>query len=305
MLTTNFKRLPSLEQLHVFASVANCSSFSQAAEKLHTSQATVSRQIKQLEDLIGYALINRNTRSVVITEHGRVVLEYATNTLKNWQNSHHQLESCTEDFTGNLHICAPELFAQTFLSQALAHFCLQYPNIRTQLTISEQPGNLLENGYDLAIKSGPLTDSSNYFAPLCKTDIALTATPNYLADKPNISHPCQLPLHQCFTFRNDTEWTFCGEDGSHKITPTPNIRLGTPAVLLSFILAGAGFSISPRWLVQPYLMRGQLQEVMSHYSISSLVSHFCEMNFIYPHKEPSAKLKAVMSSIKNSVNNGI
>ncbi len=298
----NPRRLPSLELLNLLDTVVECGSFSQAAKKLHSTQATVSRQIQHLEDLMGFSLLMRNSRSIVPTEHGSIVLRFARASLSQWQSTQHELARCHQDFNGQIHICAPELFAQNFLSLALAHFSRQHPQIAIKLTISEQPGNLIEKGLDIAIKSGPLADSSNYYSPLCKTGLALVAAPTFLSSQPDILSPRDLAPEWCHAFRGDAVWHFTQEDETYSLKPCNRIQQDTPGVLLAFILAGAGFSLAPRWLATPYFARGQLVECLAQYQIKSLVSHFCEMNFILPYRDPPVKLTALMNTVKNTVN---
>jgi DNA-binding transcriptional LysR family regulator len=168
-----------LDEINAFIAVADQRSFTQAARRLGVSSAQVSKLVARLENRLGARLLNRTTRDVSLTDTGRAFLERARQVLEDFQS----LESSVREQAGPhglLRISAPVSFGTAELTPALLEFAAAYPDVSLDVTSTDRMVNLVEEGFDVAVRIGQLGDSSLVARKLAAVRIVTCASPDYL-----------------------------------------------------------------------------------------------------------------------------
>ncbi len=298
MKQSNF---PTFEQIRAFLMVVEHGSFSSAAATLKTTQATVSRNVAALEEIIGEPLLHRTSRALKMTEAGQVFKGYAHQLLQCWQSAKLRIENETQALKGDVKFAAPQLFSQMYIVKCLPRFLNSHPELNVHLHITEERESLLEKGYDLVVRSGNLGDSNLYYQPACQSRLVLIASPRFLENLPAIESPSDLPLESCLTFRKDSQWIF--EKNNEKETIKPNSRFSTtsPSMLLELIKNGYGITVSPVWIAASSINSHELVTILDEYKIESEIEAYCHVNFLYPTRKPPQKVQILMELIRLQV----
>lgn len=292
---------PSFEQVRIFLAVKEQGSFSNAAQYLQITQATVSRNISSLEKIIEQTLFLRNTRSVQLTEAGEIFAQYADNLLKDWQTAKLKIDNQADSPHGEINIAAPQLFTELFIAKQLPEFLNNYPEVKVNLTVTEKRESIIEHDYDLVVRTGALASSNLYYSPICHTPLAIVASPNFLKRHGQIEKPQDLPLNNCVNFRGDNEWSFEKNQQTTLVRPQSRFNTENAPFLLSLIINGFGIAISPYWLIKKYIDSNQLTVLLEEHKVTSLLDFYGELNFIYPSKTPTKKVRLLMSLIQGEV----
>src|SRR5215469_14242928 len=191
-----------LEDMELFARVVERGSLSAAARDLGLSKSLVSRRLGQLEDRLGARLVNRTTRRLALTDIGREFHERAKRVLLEADEAEACARDASEELRGRLRITAPVSFGHLHLAAPLAAFLVEHPKVEVDLELNDRFVDLVGEGYDLAIRSGQLEDSSLILRPIAKARIRLASAPAYLAKHGAPKSPSDLPAHVCLVYRN-------------------------------------------------------------------------------------------------------
>ena len=170
-----------LEDMELFARVVERGSLSAAARDLGLSKSLVSRRLGQLEDRLGARLVNRTTRRLALTDIGREFNERARRVLLEAEDAEACARDASMELSGRVRIAAPVSFGARHLAPALAAFLADHPRVEVELELNDRFVDLVGEGYDLAIRSGQLEDSSLIVRPIAEARIQLAAAPAYLA----------------------------------------------------------------------------------------------------------------------------
>ena len=292
---------PTFEQVRAFLLVAEHESFSAAAKEINTTQASISRNIASLEEVMGEPLLYRTTRTLQMTESGVAFKENAHDLLQIWQASKLRVANQAQTLKGAIKFAAPQLFAEQYIAKCLPRFLNSHPQLSVQLSITEERESLLERGYDLVVRSGDLDDSSLYFQPACRSRLVMVASPKFLEKFPPIKHPSDLPLENCLVFRKDSEWRF--KNGKDTIVVNPRCRFNTTnaSLMNRLINEGFGIAISPLWIVSEAIKKRRLIPLLGEYELLSELKPYCEVNFLYPTRRPPKKVQILMDFIRLQV----
>ncbi len=185
-----------IELLKVFLSVADEGSFTKAAEKLEMSNQLVSKYISQLETHLNARLFNRTTRKVSLTESGEKCRQHAKQILENVDNLEAQFGELQTTVTGTLNISAPVSFSTLHLSKFISVFRKKYPEIELNIQLNDRKVDVIEEGFDVALRIGQLQSSSLVAKKIAPVRLVLCASPEYLIHNGTPSHPSELnPKH--------------------------------------------------------------------------------------------------------------
>jgi DNA-binding transcriptional LysR family regulator len=259
--------IPDLNALVVFAKVIEAGSFSEAARRLNMPVSTVSRRLAELEDALGVRLLERSTRNLRLTEMGAEVLEHAIRTAELGDAVENIVTNRLSTVSGTLRLSAPPTVSDTLLTPLVTAFQASYPDVRVQIFVTDRHIDHIAEGIDLALRLGPLRDSSLVARKILAFRRQLVASPDYLRSCQPPQAPKDLLDHRLLAFwRREPEasWTFSHKDGkrSETITFQPYLAMNDFAGLTPQLLAGRGIGELPP-VVQPELMRtGRLVEVM-------------------------------------------
>ena len=271
-----------LAALEAFARVAETGSFSAAARAMNLSKSLISRQVSALEAELGARLISRTTRSLTLTEAGRGYYEQVARILAQMEEADLSVSQLQATPRGRLRVNAPMSFSLLRLAPALPDFLALYPEIEVDMVMNDRRVDLLEEGFDLAIRIGRLADSSLVARKLSPMQRFIVASPAYLAERGTPKVPADLRHHACLCYSNaDTidEWRFCEPDGRPvSIEVKGRVRANNGDLLRIAALRGLGFVDLPDFLVAADIEGGALVPVLQDY-----VRQDGGVYAVYPH----------------------
>jgi len=263
--------MDQLAALRALRRVVEMGSFTAAADALGISHTIVSRQVRQLEEHLGAQLLNRTTRRFALTDAGREYYESTREVLDLLDEAdrnvgHHQAEP-----TGTLRINAPMAFGTIEVAQWLPGFMAKYPGVQVDLVCNDRVVDLIEDGFDVALRlARDLPDSTLVARRLATSKAVLAASPGYLQAHGAPTMPQDLTQHNCLVYTAATrasEWTLVGADGAeHAVAVRGTLQANTNVALRAAAVAGVGIANAAAFIVREELERGALVEVLPGYT---------------------------------------
>ncbi|EKO3501874.1 LysR substrate-binding domain-containing protein [Vibrio fluvialis] len=256
--------MASWEGVSEFVAVAETSSFTQAAKRLVTSVANVSRRIALLEERLGVKLLLRTTRKVSLTEAGQVYYQQCRALLEGLEQAELTVTQMQQTPRGKLKVTAPVTYGEQKIAPLLNDFLLQHPKLELELVLTNQKLDLIEQGVDVAVRLGQLDDSSFIARRLSNRHLYVCATPDYLAQCGTPHTLSELTKHSCLVGTYD-HWRFKENQQSRSIRVKGRLSCSSGVVLLDAVLKGMGLAQLPDYYVEEYLLSGRLVEVLPSY----------------------------------------
>jgi len=258
-----------IELLKAFVAVVSEGSFTAAAEALSISPQLVSKYVSQLESHLGSRLLNRTTRQVSVTEAGTACYTRAQQILSDMDELEGQLGQWQSSASGVLRISAPVSFAISHLAEALVAFQDQFPDVKVDLQLSDHKVDLVESGFDVALRIGKLKSSSLIAKPLAKIRLLTCASPDYLAKHGTPAHPDDLVHHKYLHYSYSSMEATIARTGPKHLVSSP-IVANNGDVLLQAAIAGAGIVVQPTFIAGSAVQAGQLVPILCDYEPESL-----------------------------------
>ncbi len=268
--------------MQAFVRVVDAGSFAAAARQLGLSRAMVSRLVGQLEDALATRLLYRTTRKVSLTEAGRAYHDRATALLDELQSLDSSVQDLASEARGVLRVNAPNSFGVLQIAPLLPEFLTRHPRARIELTLNDRVVNLVEEGYDLAVRIGHMGDSSLIARRLADIRMLVCASPAYLAQHGTPSHPDALRTHNCLAYTYaaaGNQWHFEGREGPLSVRVSGNLEANSGDATLAAGLAGLGVMLQPSFIVAEALKSGALVELLQDFRVASL-----PLQVVYPHR---------------------
>jgi DNA-binding transcriptional LysR family regulator len=263
--------MDQLAALRALRRVVELGSFTAAADALGISHTIVSRQVRQLEEHLGAQLLNRTTRRFALTDAGREYYESTREVLDllgeaDRNVGHHQAEP-----TGTLRINAPMAFGTIEVAQWLPGFMAKYPGVQVDLVCNDRIVDLIEDGFDVALRlARDLPDSTLVARRLATSKVVLVASPGYLQAHGAPLLPGDLTQHNCLVYTaaaRASEWALVGTDGAeHAVAVRGTLQANTNVALRAAAVAGVGIANAAAFIVREELERGALVEVLPGYT---------------------------------------
>lgn len=263
---------PSLRDMELFTAVVRSGSLSAAGRMVGLSPASVSRCINALEDKLGARLLNRTSRRLSLSEAGALFHQRAEHILGEVRDLSAEVaqEHCAP--RGTLRVHSRVLVGEQNIAPALPGFMALYPDIRVDLTLSNEVVDLIEQNIDVDIRIGRLTDSSLIARRLFTSERLLCAAPSYLASRPPVTCPEDLLAHNCLTYRinlGDIVWRFLDREGElTEIAVTGSLLTNSGPTLKIATVGGLGISLMPDWSIRRELESGALVRLLPEYRVS-------------------------------------
>lgn len=287
--------------LRVFRQVVELGSFAEASRRLNLSPAAVSKNIGELETHLGTRLLNRSTRQLSQTEAGSRYYEYVVRILDQMEEADASLGPISGQPSGVLRVTAPMTLTLIKLSAALPRFLEAYPDLSVDLQMDSRRANIIEEGFDLAIRmSDSMSDSSLIAKKLATMQQVVCGSPEYFSKHGVPQTPEELGDHNCVKFSlsgHVDEWEFrkgaqlvsVAVKGRYKVTSSLAVR--------DALLSGFGLSLLPEPYIREQLDSGALQTVLDDWqSITSSVYA------VYPSKRHlSAKVTAFLDFVADEL----
>ncbi len=259
--------LDRITSMQVFIRVAALGSFSAAARSLDLSQTMVTKHIAALESRLGIKLLHRSTRKLVLTEGGRNYLAACERILVEIEEVEASTSLDRIEPRGTLRLNVPLTFGFREIAPALAEFSRLYPALTVDLGLADRYVDLIEEGWDLAIRIGRLKDSSLVTRKLAPCRIVVCAAPSYLEAHGIPGAPEDLSQHNCLGYTlpsalSATRWLF-GHEGEIAVPVSGKLRANNGDALLAAAVAGQGVIYQPTFLVGDCLRDGSLVRVLA------------------------------------------
>ena len=251
--------------MRIFTEVADRESFSAAARTLGLSKSAVSKQVGRLEEELGARLLNRTTRRVSLTEAGVAFYRGGLEALAAAEAARGAVTRLSEAPRGRLKISAPVSFSIKRLGPLLAGFLARYPEITLDLTLNDRRVDLVEEGFDLAIRIGVLDDSSLIARKLAPCPMLLCAAPSYLERRGAPAEPRDLAAHDCLIYSlraSPEQWRFEGPGASRSVKVRGPLEANNGDLLRAAARDGAGIVLLPSFIVGADVESGALRQVL-------------------------------------------
>lgn len=211
------------DDMLTFLAVAEAGSFTKAADVLATPKSNISRKISRLESELNTRLLERTTRSINLTEAGRLYLQHCLRIQEEMEGAKLSLERLTTKPSGTIRICTTVTIGQNLLAPLFIEFQKQYPDVKLDIHLTNRRVDLIEEGFDLAFRVGELEDSTLISKRLCSLSLSLFASENYLKHNAVPNTPTDLVHHQCLYMSgqdNQASWPIINSNDNIKISPS-------------------------------------------------------------------------------------
>jgi len=280
-------------EMQTFNAVVEAGSFVKAANALDMSNAAVSRYVVDMETRLGVRLLHRTTRRLSLTEEGQVFYARSKELLAELQEAEDEITSRRDAASGLLRVNAPFTFGILHLAPLWGEFKALHPKVSLDITLADRLVDLVEEGYDVAIRIAMLENSSLVSKRLATTRIVVCASPQYLAQHGTPQHPSELTNHAIISYSylsTKDEWKFTGPQGPVSVKTNPCIHTNSGDTCRAAALAHQGVILQPTFLVGRDLQEGTLVELMPEYRSIELGIYA-----VYPtRKHVSAKVRALI-----------
>jgi DNA-binding transcriptional LysR family regulator len=254
----------NLDHLRTFARVAQCQSFSLAAEQTGVAQSVVSKHVAALERRLGMRLLSRTTRQVRLTPEGVTYLGFVQRILGDLEEAESAVRRAKASPSGLVRIGSPYSFAQHFLTGIVAKLLARHPAIQAQIIVSDASPNLVEQDIDVAIRFGELSGDV-VSKRIGQMERVLVAAPAYLERAGTPGMPADLAGHECILYDNPTlsrTWVFRDEADPVSVNPTGRFGANSAQIVRDACLAGLGIALMPEWLFAEDVAAGRLIRVL-------------------------------------------
>ncbi|HUU24107.1 MAG TPA: LysR family transcriptional regulator [Methyloceanibacter sp.] len=256
-----------LAAINVFVAIAEAGSLSAAGRRLGLPLATVSRNLSALEDHVGARLITRTTRRLVLTEPGLQYLESCRRILAELEAAELRLAGDQAEPQGELAFTAPVVFGRLHVLPVVVAFLAAHPRVSARMLLVDRIVDLVEEGLDLSVRVGPLTDSSLIATRVGATRYVACASPGYLAKRGTPSSPRDLTDHDCISFNTLSlaeRWRFYGQK-RQVVTVQPRLSVNTAEAAIDAAVAGVGITRVMSYQVASRLADGSLRLILEDF----------------------------------------
>lgn len=276
--------LPDLTNYLIFARVVAAGSISAGARELGMPKSTVSRRLTELEEEQGIRLVHRSTRGLKLTDVGQAFLIHCEALVSAAEAAQQVTQRVRETPRGTVHVASPYALSQSLLTELLPPFMHDYPEVNVELTVTNRPVNLIDEGIDIALRvRSSIEDSSLIARPLADSPLTIYAAPSLLQQRGVPKHPLdlmdmpQLSLHYT---SGRYAYQLTADDGERlTVSFTPRLITDDMIVLREAAMQGLGLVALPNYLCAEALQTGQLQRVLPHWHLPMGIMHL-----VYPHR---------------------
>ncbi|WP_394213410.1 LysR family transcriptional regulator [Psychrobacter piscatorii] len=289
------------DDMVLFVQVVEEGSFSKVAEKLSLTNSVVSKRIVRLEENLNTQLLYRTTRKLSLTDAGMVLYEKAKIAQFAFQEAENAVTGYGENMKGNIRITMPAVSAKLILSESIAEFCKQHPDISVELHITNRLVDLIEEGFDLAVRTAELEDSSLIAKRLIDSQWVICATPDYVKQYGMPQTPEELENHECLIYKFDNNsnnvWPF-HINGTKQLMPVyGRFHSNHLSAIKQATLSDLGIAFLPQALVYEEMQQNMLTQILQSFTRKKL-----GMYAIYPRaRQPDQKLKLLIAHLQESL----
>ena len=288
-----------LDAMRAFLSVSKEGSFTKAADKLGTSNQLVSKYVSHLEEQLGVRLFNRTTRKVHLTEAGEQCVQHVRHILESIQDMEGGIGQLKSEAQGLLRVSAPVSFATKHLAPLIRDFKQLNPAIGIDLQLNDRKVDIVEEGFDLALRIGHLKSSSLIAKRVAPIRLVVCAAPSYLEKHGTPEHPDQLIpahlLHYSYMEYNQSQSPLMNALKRSLKEQNIGISCNNGDILVEAAIGGEGYVLQPTFLVGEAVKQGKLKVILPAFEPEPMALYV-----VYPHRNLIAtKLRAFIDFISN------
>ncbi|KRB67935.1 LysR family transcriptional regulator [Noviherbaspirillum sp. Root189] len=301
----NFKSstlVENFKEVMMFNHVAESRSFTTAAQRLDITPAGVSKGVARLEAALGVKLLNRSTRNVSLTDDGEILLARWREIIVSAQEAESELSSGHDSLRGKLKIHAPVGLGRKVLMPVLVEMAKAHPNLIINADFSDRVPNMVEEGLDVVVKIGEVSDSRMIAKKIGHLRYVTCATPDYLKKWGVPVTPLDLDRHNCIAYvqwqtGSIRKWIYEKNGENYIMTPAGNISVNHPEAILDAVLSGAGIARMASFIAATSVMSGKLQMILSDW-----MPEGPEMHLVYqPSKYLSPRVKTFIQCVADAI----
>lgn len=275
--------MDTLTRMRAFIDVVEAEGFSAAARKIGRSKALLSKYVRELEDELGALLLNRTTRQFSLTEAGHTYYRRAGEILRDVESLKESVRESSSDIKGRIKISAPRTFADAEIGQCLIDFCAEQPDIILDVRLDDRFVDLVEEGFDLAIRITRMQDSSLIAKRIAPFRVVVCGTPELIERVGRPDRPEQLSSLPCIVDTNNRSrntWQFHNENGPPiSVQVSGPIEINSPLSTQRAALASLGFAALPDFIAQSEVDSGRLVPVLGEFMMRD-----AGIYAVYPHR---------------------
>ncbi|MGF6916027.1 LysR family transcriptional regulator [Paraburkholderia sp. 40] len=272
-------------RIQTFIKVVEAGSFSAAARCTDSSISAVARQVQSLEEELCIRLLNRSTRSLSLTEPGRIFFERVRTISKDLSNAKSEATSFQESVKGVLRVSLRVSTGTTIIVPALPRLVDQYPELGFDISLTDERPDLIANNIDVAVWMGHIPDAEIVARRLTRSERIVCASPSYFERHGVPKTPEDLRHHNCLLYAARSYgniWEFTKDDTREDIEVNGNLRSDNGLVLISAAIAGIGILVAQEWTVRLPVSRGELARMMGDYTVRPRAED-SELYVVYPN----------------------
>ncbi len=289
------------DDMVLFVQVVDEGSFSKVAKKLSLTNSVVSKRIARLEQDLNAQLLYRSTRKLSLTDAGRTLYNKAKVAKLAFQEAENAVTGYGEDMKGTIRITLPAVSANLILSESIAEFCKQHPEISVDLHITNRLVDLIEEGFDLAIRTAELADSSLIARRLIDSHWVICATPDYLKQYGTPQIPEELENHECLVYKfhntSNNVWPLYINGTEQLMSVHGRFHSNHLSAIKQATLSGLGIAFLPQALVYEELQQNILTQILQPFTRKKL-----GMYAVFPKaRQPDQKLKLLIAHLRESL----
>jgi DNA-binding transcriptional LysR family regulator len=285
-----------LAAMETFVCVVETGSFSAAARRLNIGQPAVSKTIAHLEKRLAVSLLLRSTRGLTPTEAGLAFFERAKRALEEADEADNAARGIASGLSGNLRISAAVTFGRLHIVPHLGPFLDQHPQLNIELMLDDRNINLVEEGIDVALRMGALTDSGLTARKIADCRRVVLGTPAYFAKYGEPTCPAELSKHQAVVYNlgGGTTWQFAKGSEQQSVILSGRLRVSAAEGVREAVLADQGLTLASEWMFAPELASGAVKTVMHDWTLPDL-----DLWAVFPTgKMASAKARAFVEYVQ-------
>lgn len=251
-----------------FIRITELGSLSAVARETGATQPAISRQLAALEGHLGVRLIQRSTRSLTMTEDGRDLLNHARLVVEAVEEAEAVIGQRRGSPSGLVRLGCPSVFGRTYIVPHLGSMLTRYPGLSVELVVSDNVSDLIQEGLDVAIRAGDITDVSLVARRLGTVSTVPVASVAYLDQHGEPAHPSELANHQCIVFTRSQrpgEWQLSGPEGPITVHVTGRFRSNHIDSVLAAVIAGQGIALVPLWMMREAVRGGLVRPILQNW----------------------------------------
>lgn len=291
----------TLDRMRTFVRIAERGSLSAVARELGTGQSTVTRHLRELEEAVGAPLLNRTTRRVAMTDEGSRYYAHCVHILRLVEQAAEEVRDTHRTPAGTIRVSCTAALGVLHITRLIFAFQTLYPDIRIDLGLTDERVDLVKEGVDIALRLGPLADSSMKLHRLGESGRLLVAAPRYLDARGRPEEPTDLAQHNLIRMSNvagSDMLTLSGTDGRlHSVPVRGDLRVDHGLAAREAFRAGRGIGPTHRWLVDDLLEKAEVEPVLPDYALSPTPLNM----LIVPERAKVARVRILIDYLVEAV----